>query len=285
VTENQATGGAGQDPAPAVTPAAGNGIPHQPGPIVPGDEAASDATADALARLASEDLEPAQRRQALGQVVAGLRKRGFGDFFKPKAALNWIADTVVDVAPRIPVRNLETLRRHFPGLDDMQIATRLVRNAARTSAGIGAVGGGVSALEWVAPPALLTQPVLLAAETVAVVAVEIKLIGELQELYGQPLPGGPMQQAVSLLQAWSGRRGVNLMIPARSLAGVLGTATRKELRDRLARRFGRSLTTLGPFLTGAAVAAYLNRRATLKLAEEVRKDLVTRIPRQLTRGE
>ena len=78
---------------------------------------------------------------------------------------------------------------------------------------------------------------------------------------------------------------MNLMIPARSLAGVLGTATRQELRDRLVRRFGRSLTTLGPFLTGAAVAAYLNRRATLKLAEEVRKDLATRIPRQVTRGE
>jgi len=120
---------------------------------------------------------------------------------------------------------------------------------------------------------------------VAVVAVELKLIGELQELYGQPVPGGTVQQATSLLQAWAGRRGVNLMIPARSLAGVLGTATRKELRDRLARRFGRSLTTLGPFLTGAAVAAYLNRRATLKLAEEVRKDLATRLPRQITRGD
>src|SRR5262249_22055718 len=208
-----------------------------------------------------------------------LRKRGFADFFKPRAALNWIADTVVDVAPRIPVRDLVTLRRHFPGLDDMEIATRLVRNAARTSAAIGAVGGGVSALEWAAPPALL------AAETVAVVAVEIKLIGELQELYGQPVPGSHVQQGLTLLQAWSGRRGVNLLIPARSLAGVLGTATRRELRDRLVRRFGRSMTALGPFLTGAAGAAYLNRRATLKLAEEVRKDLVTPLPRQITQSD
>src|SRR6185369_13858029 len=182
----------------------------------------------------------------------GLRQRGFGDFFKPKAALSWIADTVVDVAPRIPVRNLETLRRHFPGLDDMQIATRLVRNAARTSAGIGAVGGGVSAVEWVAPPALLTQPVLLAAETVAVVAVEIKLIGELQELYGQPVPGSLAQRSLSLLQAWAGRRGVNLLVPSRAATAVLGTAARHELRDRLVRRFGRNLTTLGPLLSGAA---------------------------------
>jgi hypothetical protein len=283
MTDNE-TNRVGDSPASAGR-SAGDSIPHQPGPIVPGDQAASDATAAALARLAGDDLDGTQRRQALGQVVAALRKRGFADFFKPKAALSWIADTIVDVAPRIPLRDLDTLRRHFPGLDDMEIATRLVRNAARTSAAIGAVGGGVSSLEWIAPPALLTQPVLLAAETVAVVAVEIKLIGELQELYGQPVPGGTVTQAMSLLQAWSGRRGVNLMLPARSLAGVLGTATRKELRDRLARRFGRSLTALGPLLTGAAVAAYLNRRGTLKLAEEVRNDLVTRIPRQTTRGD
>ena len=100
------------------------------------------------------------------------------------------------------------------------------------------------------------------------------------------MPGGPVPQAASLLQAWSGRRGVNLlMIPGGGLAGVLGTATRKQMRDQLARRFGRSLATLGPFLTGAAIAAYLNRRGTLKLAEDVRKDLVTRIPRQVTRGK
>jgi len=190
----------------------------------------------------------------------------------------------VDVAPRIPIRDLATLRKHFPGLDDQEIATRLVRNAARTNAGIGAVGGGVSAIEWAAPPTLLTQPVLLAAETVAVVAVEIKLIGELQELYGQPVPGGHGQRAITLLQAWAGRRGVNLLVPARSLAGVLGTATRRELRDRLARRLGRSFTALGPLLTGAAVAAFLNRRATLRLAAEIRKDLVTRRPPALPTG-
>jgi hypothetical protein len=265
--------------------ASGDAIPRQPGPIVPGDQAASDATANALARLTDADLDAGQRRQALGEIVTALRKRGFADFFKPRAALTWIADTVVDVAPRIPIRDLAMLRQHFPGQTDMQIAARLVRNASRTSAGIGAVGGGVSALEWAVPPALLTQPVLLAAETVAVVAVEIKLIGELQELYGQPVPGSAVQQAMTLLQAWSGRRGVNLLIPGVGVGGVLGAATRKELRDRLTRRFGRSLTALGPFLTGAAVAAYLNRRGTLKLAEEIRKDLATRIPRQLSQGD
>lgn len=255
-----------------------------PGPIVPGDAQASDATAAAVARLADPDLPAVEKRRALGEIAASLRRRGFKDIVRPKAAMAWVADMVVDVAPRIPVRSAERLREHFSGLTDMQIAERLVRNAARTSAGIGIVGGGVSSIQWAAPPTLLTAPALLAAETVAVVAVEIKLIGELQELYGQPVAGGHAERAISLLQAWAGRRGVSLMVPGRGVAAVLGTAARHELRDRLVRRFGRNLTTLGPVFTGAAVAAWLNRRATLHLAEEVRKDLARKRPPAITQG-
>jgi hypothetical protein len=262
---------------------------------VPGDESGTSVSgevvesggngmADAIAHVTEDELPPAERRRAVGQIAVLLRGRGFTEFFKPKAATAWIADTVVDIAPRIPMRGLATLRSHHPGLTDEQIADRLVRNAARTSATIGAIGGGVTAIEWAAPPALLTAPAVLAAETVAVVAVELKLVGELQELYGQPVPGGPAQKAFTLLQAWSGRRGVNLLVPGRGITAVLGTAARHELRDRLIRRFGRNLTALGPLFTGAAIAAYLNRRATLRLAEEVRRDLARRVPRQLTSG-
>jgi uncharacterized protein (DUF697 family) len=234
-----------------------------PDEIDPSGTAVSNgAVGDAVARLTDPDLEPAERRRSIAQLAAGLRERGFKDVFRPKTAMNWIADVVVDIAPRIPLRSLETLRGHFPGASDAEIAERLVRNAARTTAGIGAV----------------TAPALLAAETIAVVAVEVKLIGEMQELYGQPVPGTGTQRAISLVQAWAGRRGVNLMVPGRGLAAALGTAARFELRDRLLRRFGRNLTTLGPLLTGAAIAAWLNRRATLKLADEVRKDLAS-LPR------
>lgn len=259
----------------------GDGIPNA---IVPGDRITSEATADAVALLSDPELPLAERRRALSQIAAGLRKRGFTDVLRPRAAMNWLADTVVDVAPRVPVRDLETLRRHFPGLTDEQIADRITRNAGRTSGGIGAVGGGVSAIQWVAPPALLSAPVVLAAETVAVVAVELKLIGELQELYLQPVHGGQAQRAMDLLQAWAGRRGVNLLVPGRGIAAVIGTTARHELRDRLVRRFGRNLTALGPLFTGAAVAAFLNRRATLKLSEEVRKDLRRQAAKQITAG-
>ena len=129
-----------------------------------------------------------------------------------------MADTVADVAPHVPVRDLDTLRRHFPGLDDDALAERLIRNAARATAGIGAAGGGVAAVEWAVAPTLLSAPVLLAAETVAVVAIELKLIGELHEVYGQPLPGGADQRAVALIQAWASQRGVNPMVPGVGVA-------------------------------------------------------------------
>jgi hypothetical protein len=241
-------------------------------------ETAAEAAADAelgktIAALTDDDIAPAGRRQLLGRLVTDIRRRGLGQLFRPKAAIRWMADVVADVAPHVPIRDRAVLQRHFPGLDDDDLAERLVRNAARATAGIGAAGGGVASVEWIATPTLLSAPVLLAAETIGVVAVELKLIGELHEVYRQPVTGGLGERAAALIQAWSGRRGVNPLVPGVGVATVLGTAARKELQSSLLRRFGRNLTTLGPLLTGAAVAGYLNRRATNSLGEQVRKDL------------
>jgi hypothetical protein len=234
---------------------------------------ADDELGQTVAALTADDIEPAGRRKLLVRLVTDIRRRGLGQVFRPKAALRWMADVVGDVAPHVPVRDRETLLRHFPGLDDDELAERLIRNAARTTAGIGAAGGGVASVEWVATPTLLSAPVLLAAETVGVVAVEMKLIGELHEVYGRPVTGGPGQRAAALIQAWSSQRGVNPLVPGVGVATVLGTAARKELQGMLLRRFGRNLTTMGPLLTGAAVAGYLNRRATRNLGEHIRDDL------------
>jgi hypothetical protein len=224
-----------------------------------------------VAALTADDLEPAGRRKLLGRLVNDVRRRGLGQLFRPKAALRWMADVVGDVAPHVPIRNLETLQQHFPGLDEDDLAERLIRNAALGTAGIGAAGGGVASLEWVATPTLLSAPVLLAAETVAVVSIELKLIGELHEVYHQPIAG--KHRAATLIQAWAGQRGVNPLVPGVGVASVLGTAARKELQGTLLRRFGRNLTTMGPLLTGAAVASYLNRRATKSLGDKLQKDL------------
>jgi hypothetical protein len=226
-----------------------------------------------VAALTEDEIAPAQRRRLLSRLVGQVRARGLGDLFKPRAAIRWMTDVVSDVVPHIPIRDRETLSRHFDGVEGEALADRLVRNAARATAGVGAAGGGVAAVEWTVTPTLLSAPVLLAAETVAVVAIEIKLIGELHEVYGVRLPGSPSQRAVALIQSWATQRGVNPMVAGVGVGAVLGTAARKELRDMLLRRFGRNLTTLGPFLTGAAVAGFLNRRATRGLGDRLRDDL------------
>lgn len=229
---------------------------------------------ETVQELAEEDVEPARRRRLLGRLVRDqAAKRGVGDLFKPKKAVTWMTEAIAEVAPHLPVRDLETLRRHYDGLDGEQLAERLVRNASRVTAGIGAAGGGVAAVEWVATPTLLSAPVLLAAETVAVVAVEMKLIGELHEVYGRPVPGTGAQRAAELVQAWAHQRGVNPLAPGRGIATALGVAARKELRERLLKRLGRNLTTLGPLLTGAVVGGFLNRKATQSLGDKIRKDL------------
>jgi uncharacterized protein (DUF697 family) len=231
-----------------------------------------------VAALTADDIEPAGRRQLLGRLVNDIRRTGLGQFFRPKAAMRWMADTVGQIAPHVPIRDRATLHRHFPGMSDDDLAERLIRNAYRATAGVGAAGGGVASVEWIAAPALLSAPILLAAETVAVVAVELKLIGELHELYGRPVSGTAPQRAAALIQAWSQQRGVNPLVPGVGVAAVLGTAARKELQGTLLRRFGRNLTTMGPLLTGAAVASFLNRRATKNLGEHVKKDLRKRPP-------
>src|SRR5258706_2257466 len=216
----------------------------------------------AVAALTDEETAPKERRRLLGRLVRlEIGERGVKDLFRPKKAIGWIADSVTTVAPHIPIRDLETLQAHYGGLEGDALAERLIRNAGRVTAGIGAAGGGVAAVEWVATPSLLSAPVLLAAETVAVVAVEMKLIGELHAVYGRPMRGTGSQRAMALIQAWAQRRGINPMRVGGSIAAAMGTALRKELRDRLLRRFGRNLSTLGPFLTGAAVGGFLNRRA------------------------
>ncbi|GIE84268.1 hypothetical protein SAMN06264365_101319 [Actinoplanes regularis] len=226
-----------------------------------------------VAALTADDLESSGRRRLLGRLVGDVRRRGVGRLFKPGAALRWMADMVAEVAPHVPVRDRETLRRHFPDLDDDALAERLIRNAARATAGVGATGGGIASIEWVATPTLLSAPVLLAAETIAVVAIEIKLIGELHEAYGESIPGSGTERAIALVRSWAGQRGINPLVPGAGVAGVLSTAARVELQKTLLRRFGRNLTSLGPMLTGAAVAGYLNRRATRSIGELVAADL------------
>lgn len=243
---------------------------HDPGP-------ASPALPAAVAKLSADEADTTERAKMLGVVVSAAdsgSRKGIRRFVMgPRAATRWALDTLVQVAPHLPIRDLETLRRHHDGKTGDALANALIKTASMASAGIGAAGGGIAAIEWAAPPTLLTTPVLIAAETVGVVAVEVKLIAELQEVYGTPVRGTAAEKAVQLLSAWAQRRGVSLLNPGRGMTTVLSVGIRKQLRDRLLKRMGRNLTTIGPLLTGAAIAGELNRRATRTLGNQVLADL------------
>jgi hypothetical protein len=194
-----------------------------------------------------------------------------------------MVDVVIEIVPHLPIRDRQTLHAHHPGLADDQLAELLVANATRMTAAIGAAGGMLSTVEMAAPPLLLSAPVQVAAETLAVVAIEIKLIAELHELYGRGPVGTPTTRGAAYLGAWVRRRGIDPFGEGKGRwTGVVSGAARRELRQRLMRRAGRNVTTVMPFLAGAVAGAALNQRETKKLGERVLGDLRDDSPRRFT---
>ena len=206
----------------------------------------------------------------LDELAASARRAGR----RAVVSGRWLADTVVDVAPRLPVRDADRLSAQYDGLTGDDLARELVRSAGRVSGGIAATTGGIIAAQELTVAGLILIPFELAAETALVVATEVKLAAELHHVAGRPLPGAPHQRAGAALVAWmSGRAVPANRIVATVRGDMLGRAGRQELREVLRRRFARNLTTLAPMLTGAAAAGYLNRRATLDIGGRLAIDL------------
>ena len=239
-----------------------------PGPAGPRDQ-----VADLLGRLGDERLGGAERARLIVDLarllVASARTAGGRATFGGSA----LVDAVAAYAPHVPVRDLLTLRQHHGGLSGADLAESLVRSASRVTAGIGAAGGAVASAEFAAPPALLLAPVQLAAETLAVVAVEIKLVAELHVVFGRAPLGTRAQVAGAYLLSWTTRRAVDPHADAVSVVLLLGSAARRQLRQRVLRRLGRNVSSLAPFLAGALAAAELNRRSTRELGERLIADL------------
>lgn len=226
-----------------------------------------------VARLAGgEPLDTRSRGRQLGRLAALLAGSARRAGSAAVSSGRWLTDVVVEVAPHLPVRDLDTLRAHHEGRTGAALAEALVTAAARATAAVGAAGGTVAAVEFAAPPTLLSAPVLIAAETLAVVAIELKLVAELHEVYGRRPAGPASGRMLGYASSWARQRGVD---PLRGpgLTGVLGHAAKRELRQRLVRRAGRNLTTLLPFLAGAVAGAEFNRRETRRLADKIISDL------------
>jgi hypothetical protein len=209
---------------------------------------------------------------ATGTVTrtAGGARKGAGSAGRGvTSGLNWLTGQVVAMGPRLQIRDQATLRAQFPGRSDDEIAGLLVERAARATATVGGATGACAAL-----PALPAFPVEVAAETLAVVGIEIKLLAELHEIYGLPAAGSATDRARAYIGAWASRRGVYQVDGGLLL--IAGSPLARQLTRRLAARVRRSAFSLSPLLTGALAGVLLNRRETRRLGRQIRDDLRSR---------
>ena len=225
----------------------------------------------------SETDKPQERRRLVSAftraVTSSVRARGAaaaavrGPCGGARATgTGWLADQVVAMAPRLRVRDRAALQAQFPGKSPDEIADALIEGAARAAAAAGGAAGMAAAL-----PVLPAFPAEIAAETLVLVGIELKLVAELHEAYGTPAPGKFPERMSAYVAAWAHRRGV-FMIEG-GLIFAAGSPLARLLRRRLVARAGRSAFSLGPMLTGAAAGALFNRRETRKLGREIQRDL------------
>ena len=205
-------------------------------------------------------------RPATAVAVSGAQAGGSATLRGLRAGSQWLAAQVLEMAPKIPIRNLATLRAQHPAFDTEQLADSLIVGASRASAGVGAAVGVAAAL-----PFIPTLPVELGVETLALVGIELKLIAELHEVYGMPAPGSGPQRMIAYVGSWADRRGVR--ITTSGLALAVGSPLRRKLERRLLAKASQSALALAPLLTGAAAGALIDHHETRKLGNLVRADL------------
>ncbi len=215
--------------------------------------------------------------QATGRVARIGATAGGTAWHGLSASGQWLAGQVLQMAPKVPIRNAATLREQHPGLDSDELANALIAGAARASAGVGAAVGAAAVV-----PFLPSAPVEVGVEILALVAIELKLVAELHEAYGMPAPGSPRERMMSYVAAWADRRGVR--VTAAGLDMAIGTPVRHRLERRLIAKAGRSTLSLAPLLTGAAAGAWLDHHETRHLGRRVRDDLRKRAAAQPATG-
>ncbi len=235
----------------------------------PASTPADDRLSDLLGEIASGEQTPGTLAAPLALALASSARRAGS---VAVASGRWLADVVVDAAPRIPVRDLATLREHHKGLEGEALADALIRNAVIATAAVGVAGGAVTAAKWTVPVTLVTIPLQLAVETAAVAVIEIKLVAELHEVYGVAVGGTGTQRGAAYALSWANRRGVNPFEPA-TMTAALGVVARQRVQRRLVGRAGRGIGTLAPLMIGAAYGAYSNRKQTIALSDSLRGDL------------
>ena len=243
-----------------------------PNEIESPDEDPRRQAADLVARVSDDqDSSPSDRTRSIAALpkalVSSARAAGAGAV----ASGRWLADLLIETVPKLRIRDRATLLKQHLGETDDEIAESLIRASAKSAAAVGAGWGALTAVEFAAPPTVLSLPVQIAIETLVVAAIEVKLIAELHELYGRR-PQGTGSPILAYTASWANRRGVDPLDPAILTIG-LSTAAKLQLRRRLLGRAARNLTTFGPLLTGAVAGSLVNYRETSRIGRQLRDEL------------
>ncbi|MGI8936935.1 MAG: hypothetical protein ACR2JF_01735 [Iamia sp.] len=264
-----------------------------PGSVDPDlDEALARAVGSAAAGEEGRGGRPsaAQVREVLRLAGSSGARAGT----KAVTSGRWLAGVTLDAARHLPVRDLEALRAHHDGLAGSLLARPLIRNASLTSGAVGATTGALASAAITTPVTWATLPVQLAVETMIVVAVEMKMVGELHEAAGYSVAGDLRRSGPLIAKAWSESRGIatsDLATLARpggaaaatsTASSLLGRSTRdsltEQIRRRLVGRVGRNAATLIPMMVGAVAGEELNRRATRRLGRTMARSLAISPP-------
>lgn len=172
---------------------------------------------------------------------------------------------VATFVPRTHARTLTQLRAAYPGLEPDEVGQRLVADAARASAALGAAAACCAIA-----PVPGAAPLATAGESAASSAVRTRLTAELHTVYGlldpSPVNGG----ATGHFLRWASRDpgGLTALAALPALALSAARAVPKQARRKL------RLPPLRALFTASAVTAGLHSgRATRRYGEALRRDL------------
>jgi hypothetical protein len=167
------------------------------------------------------------------------------------------------LVPRPHARDLVQLRAAYPGLEPDELAGRLVTDASRSSAAVGAVTGCCALA-----PAPMSAPLASLGQAAAVSALRVRLTAELYQVYGLPNPSPVNAGTTGYLAQWASRDErtdlVTQSVPA------IGWAVLRMLPRTMRRHLPSPRTLLA---TTAVAAGIRSGRQTHAFGETLRRDL------------
>src|ERR1035441_7697969 len=97
-------------------------------------------------------ITPTRPRRLTAAIPRLARRSGRATWFGVQSGGRWLTAEVLAMAPRLPVRDQQTLRAQFPGLDPEDLADALIQGSARAAGAVAAAAGAAMVLPLPAAP-------------------------------------------------------------------------------------------------------------------------------------